>query len=409
MERMPSESETERPTGRPEEKLYKRWIVFVMACFNVIVNASICYNVGIMNIAWLMAIYYSSPFLLSPLASIVINTFSCRICVFSSGIFTFSGFLLSMIDTPEVLFVAFFLTGIGFNLSHTGGQVIAMFYFQDMTTLVNGIFVCAGGLGAFIYPPLTQWLIDVFGFQKALFIIGCISLTSSFAAFFLKPNELELELKKSAHDSKWQTLKQWINVFKNPGFVIYLISIFFFQMAEVNLFIYLPGYFVDKLGYTEIEAAATCTFDGLGRLPARILASIAASDENIRPDLIYLGMSAVSTIIAGLGKIIALVHYGPYILYFLIGFYVSGMSALMIPLAINFLSKEDTSMASGLVYFSHGIAAAIGPIMSSEIRKIVGNDYIFTISLVGFLVSSLLFVLALTLRKKSNTTERQET
>ena len=51
------------------------------------------------------------------------------------------------------------LTGIGLSLCYVAAVVIVAYYFEQRRSLATGISVCGGGIGTFIFAPLTQYLI----------------------------------------------------------------------------------------------------------------------------------------------------------------------------------------------------------------------------------------------------------
>ena len=46
------------------------------------------------------------------------------------------------------------------------------FYFDKRRALATGIATCGSGIGAFVFAPLCKWLIDVFGWRGAQWIVA---------------------------------------------------------------------------------------------------------------------------------------------------------------------------------------------------------------------------------------------
>ncbi|XP_012942500.1 monocarboxylate transporter 6, partial [Aplysia californica] len=145
----------------------RRWLVLAMSFVNLLVNGSLNYHVGVLNLAlldnyhadplltsWLMSLYVSLFALGGPVSSVIIDMFSCRVCVFMAGVLGLVGMAGSYLVTdPAVLFLTLTIAGIGQSLSFVGGSLVLSFYFPDMMTIANGVYFCGAGLGTFIHPP----------------------------------------------------------------------------------------------------------------------------------------------------------------------------------------------------------------------------------------------------------------
>lgn len=63
-----------------------------------------------------------------------------------------------------------FLGGIGSGLIYVPAVISAGFYFEKWRALATGIAVCGSGIGAFVLAPITNALIDRFGWRGTLLI-----------------------------------------------------------------------------------------------------------------------------------------------------------------------------------------------------------------------------------------------
>jgi len=69
-------------------------------------------------------------------------------------------FGFSTLDSIQMLYITFgMITGFGLSLCYVAAVVSVAYYFEQRRSLATGISVCGGGIGTFIFAPLTQLLI----------------------------------------------------------------------------------------------------------------------------------------------------------------------------------------------------------------------------------------------------------
>lgn len=88
------------------------------------------------------------------------------------------GFAVStQADHVEILFLTFgILAGFGLSLCYVASVVIVAYYFDKRRSFATGLAVCGSGIGTFIFAPLTQFLIDEYGWRGATLILGGLLL-----------------------------------------------------------------------------------------------------------------------------------------------------------------------------------------------------------------------------------------
>jgi MFS family permease len=108
---------------------------------------------------------------------------SClAISVFSKNVFT--------------LFITIGLGGgFGFGLIYLPAIVSVTMYFEKLRSLATGIAVCGSGFGTFIFAPLTEFLIQKYGWRGALLIIAGIVFNCAIFGAMFRP--LEAPKKKN--------------------------------------------------------------------------------------------------------------------------------------------------------------------------------------------------------------------
>ena len=76
-----------------------------------------------------------------------------------------------------LFFTVGIVSGFGLSLCYVAAIVIVAYYFEKRRSLATGLAVCGSGIGNFIVAPITQYLIDEFGWRGTTLIV---------AGFFLK-------------------------------------------------------------------------------------------------------------------------------------------------------------------------------------------------------------------------------
>lgn len=90
------------------------------------------------------------------------------------GVLGCLGFILSSIsNSVEVLMFTFgIISGLGLGVIYVTAVVSIAFWFEAKRTFATGIGASGTGLGTFIYAPVTQWLIQYYGWRGATLILG---------------------------------------------------------------------------------------------------------------------------------------------------------------------------------------------------------------------------------------------
>ena len=70
----------------------------------------------------------------------------------------------------------FDVSGFGFGLMYLPAIVMVGFYFEKRRALATGVAVCGSGIGGFIFPPMSRYLVSEYSWQGATLIIAGICL-----------------------------------------------------------------------------------------------------------------------------------------------------------------------------------------------------------------------------------------
>ena len=81
--------------------------------------------------------------------------------------------------------------GIGFGLMYLPAIVMVGFYFEKRRAFATGIAVCGSGIGAFVFAPVCDRLLSIYGWQGATWIIAGVVLNGVVVGALFRPLEDE--------------------------------------------------------------------------------------------------------------------------------------------------------------------------------------------------------------------------
>ncbi|XP_030377728.1 monocarboxylate transporter 14-like [Scaptodrosophila lebanonensis] len=124
--------------------------------------------------AWIGSLFFSVPLLMGPVWSNLVDKYGCRKMTIFGGVVSVFGLALSSIcNSIEMLMMTFgLISGLGLGIGYVTAVVSISFWFDKKRTFATGIGASGTGIGTFVYAPLTQYLIDAYGWRGATLIIG---------------------------------------------------------------------------------------------------------------------------------------------------------------------------------------------------------------------------------------------
>ena len=106
----------------------------------------------------------------------------------------------------------FFVSGLGFGIMYLPSIVAVSFYFEKKRAFATGIAVCGSGVGTFLIAPLSNLLLEEYGWKGALLILSGLILNCILCGALFRPLALPVikepladqgedgEELKSSHD-----------------------------------------------------------------------------------------------------------------------------------------------------------------------------------------------------------------
>ncbi|MBI3368475.1 MAG: MFS transporter, partial [Burkholderiales bacterium] len=233
------------------------------------------FAIAIQNIAWGIA---------GPLAGMLADRFGAFRVLLVGSLFYAMGLVLMALATSGLAFTG--SAGLMLGVAQSGTTyaivygVIGRNVPADKRSWAMGVAAAAGSFGQFLMVPVESWLIGTWGWQNALFVLGCLALAIMPLAFGLK--EPAATAATGARQSIGEAVRE---AFNHRSFQWLMAGYFVCGFQVVFIGVHMPSYLRDKGLGPEVATTAlaliglfnvfgTYTVGVLGqRLPKRYILS----------------------------------------------------------------------------------------------------------------------------------------
>lgn len=178
------------------------WVVMVASflCCTVIDGIVFCsalmqkslieeFQVSKGYIAFVSSLLSGCYLMAGPFVSALANRFGFRPVTIAGGFFAAGSFAISSYATSvEMLFFTYgILGGIGFCMIYIPAVVIIGFYFEKWRALATGLAMCGSGVGTIIFAPLSNYLLEAFGWRQTMLWQGAIIVSCVIFGIAFRP------------------------------------------------------------------------------------------------------------------------------------------------------------------------------------------------------------------------------
>ncbi|CAL1273933.1 unnamed protein product [Larinioides sclopetarius] len=192
------------------------WVVVFAAFMINLIADGVSFSFGILFIdfveyfgeskaktSWVGSIFLSMPLLAGPVASYLIDRYGCRkMCILGALLSTFSFVISVFADCLELLFLTFSLAGLGLALCYVTSIVVVAYYFEKKRSLATGLAACGTGIGTFVFPPLTIYLLEQYCWQGTLVILAGFFLNMVVFGALMRDLESPTQEESAGSDGK---------------------------------------------------------------------------------------------------------------------------------------------------------------------------------------------------------------
>lgn len=291
--------------------------------------------------------------------------------------------------TPNLLhfYATFVLIGIvGNGTTQMGYSRAVSTWFDRRRGLALALVMAGVGTGAMLFPPLTQYLIDHYGWRSAYFALGGLVLLAGIplTALFVRERP-----RPASHSGPSATAGFTLqDGLRSRAFWIVVGTLVLGSVSVNGAIAHLSPLLTDR-GVTAASAAFAASILGLSSFCGRILTGLLL-DRFFGP---RVGFVLAALMAAGIGILATAQTPSMGILAAaLIGFGLGGEADITPYLLTRYFGLRSFSTLYGLTWTAYAIAGAIGPVIMGRAFDLSGSyAALLTLLAAATLLSSLLF------------------
>lgn len=202
------------------------WVIVFAAFMINLISDGISFSFGILYTelldyfgesksltSWVGSLFYGTCLIGGPLASACATKFGCRKVLMVGGVVASAGTFLSSFAGSIGMLCALFgvVTGLAMSMGYVSSVVMVAFYFEDKRALATGLAVCGSGIGTFVFAPLTEYLIQVYGWRGTMMIWSGIILNLVVCGALLRPLEFTLQERRLRALQKFERISRTVS------------------------------------------------------------------------------------------------------------------------------------------------------------------------------------------------------
>ena len=318
------------------------------------------FAIAVQNLAWGVA---------GPVAGALADRFGALRVLIVGGVLYALGLVLMGISTSGLAFMG--SAGLVLGLAQSGTTyavvygVIGRNVAASKRSWAMGVTAAAGSFGQFLMVPVENWLIGGFGWQSALFILGCFALAIVPLAFGLK--EPARAPTGAYHQSMGAALRE---AFGQPSFQLLMAGYFVCGFQVVFIGVHMPSYLKDQ-GLTPDVATTALALIGL----FNVFGTYAAGSLGAWLPKRYL-LSGIYTLrsVAIVAFLLApLTPWSVYLFSAVMGLLWLSTVPLTNGLVAQIFGVQYLSMLGGFVFLSHQVGSFLGVWLGGKLYDSTGS------------------------------------
>ncbi len=305
------------------------------------------FALAIQNLAWGLA---------GPVAGMLADKYGAfRVLIVGSLLYA-GGLVLMALSTSGLAFTG--SAGVMLGLAQSGTTyavvygVIARQVDPAKRSWAMGVTAAAGSFGQFLMVPFENWLIGGFGWQNALFVLGCLALVIMPLAFFMK--EPPVAASTGPKQSVMAALRE---AFAYSSFRLLMLGYFVCGFQVVFIGVHLPSYLKDnglEPGVATTALALIGLFNVFGTYTAGTLGDKIAKRHILAAIYALRAVAIAAFVLAPLSPM------SVYIFSSVMGFLWLSTVPPTNAIVAQIFGVQYMSMLGGFVFLSHQIGSFLG-------------------------------------------------
>ncbi|KAJ0175324.1 hypothetical protein K1T71_009465 [Dendrolimus kikuchii] len=149
--------------------------------------------------------FIATPLLAGPIMSALVDRYGCRVMTMIAGVLSTIGFLLASISNSiGMLCLTYgFLSGLAMGILYVTAVVSVAFWFDKRRNLAVSLASCGIGFGTLIYPPLTNYFLELTDWRNTIVLLaGTLLNMCVCGALMRNPDWLKIKQKRERRLSK---------------------------------------------------------------------------------------------------------------------------------------------------------------------------------------------------------------
>ncbi|CAJ1051436.1 monocarboxylate transporter 2-like [Xyrichtys novacula] len=357
------------------------------------------------EIALISSIMLAAMYAGGPVSSAMVNRFGSRPIVMLGGLLCGVSMITASFGT-SIIYLYFcigVIGGCGLSLNLNASLIIISKYFLKRRPLANGLAMAGSPVFLCVLAPFNQYLLVNFGWRGSLLILGGLMLHCCVAGALMRPvplpckppsYALEKTVEEQPNSGNTKLKKRFVknakkfldfSLFKDRGFVIYLIGSIMFIFGAYAPIVFLSAY-AKSQGVEEYSAAYLLSIMGFVDMFVRPGTGLIANSKLVRPRIQYffsfaLVFNGTCHLLCPLIKSYAFLVV--YAVFFGIGF---GMVfALIFECLMDLMGSQRFPRAVGLVTIIECFPMLLGP-PAAGLLVDVYHDYKYLFLMCGSVI-----------------------
>jgi predicted MFS family arabinose efflux permease len=327
------------------------------------------FAIAVQNLMWGLA---------GPFAGMLADRFGAFKVLVVGALLYAAGLVLMALATSGIAFAG--SAGVLLGMAQSGTTyavvygVIGRNVAPEKRAWAMGVTAAAGSFGQFLMVPVENWLIGGFGWQSALFILGCLALAIMPLALGMR------EPRQAGASAGQQTVGQALReAFGYPSFLLLTAGYFVCGFQVVFIGVHMPSYLKDHGLSPEVATyslALIGLFNVIGTYGAGILAQRMAKRHVLAAIYVLRSIATVAFLLA------PLTPWSVYVFSAVIG--ILWLSTVPVTNAVlaQIFGVQYLSMLSGFVFLSHQVGSFLGVWLGGLLYDSTGNyDLVWWISI----------------------------
>ena len=275
-------------------------------------------------------------------------------------------------DTSYPYIVILSDAGCGHGLPIVARVLILEDYFKTKFTLANGISFTGGAIGMIVFAPLMEFLIEIYGWRGAMFILAALNLNICVAGMLMTQPDHNMQLLRDEpiDVTFQQSLKQlgtaiarmtsFSTVTTCPILTVYLSAILLHEAVVGGWILFLVSYTI-TLNYSVQTASFLSAVGGAGALMGRLTLGPFIDAGLITGRMMFFCLAAGGTL-----TMCSYPFTGDYwlltLISFMTGFFITSAAPVFVVMIKEITDDKaaDFAGAIGLHYVARGAGSLIG-------------------------------------------------